>query len=128
MKIRILTICLIIFSLFGYLEWGEGSHQFIFQMEGEVLGKIVTDITSILHPLIILPLIGQLLLLYSLVKPNAKSWILYLGVGGIGLLYTMILIVGILSANFKIIISALPFLITAFILVYVKIKAAKSNL
>ena len=126
MKIRILTVCLIIFSLLGYLEWGEGSHQFIYQIEGEVLGKIFTDITSVLHPFVILPLIGQMLLLYTVIRPKSKSWILYTGIGGIALLYSFMLFVGFLTGNPKIIISTLPYLITAIVLIVLKFKRSKT--
>lgn len=121
MKIRILTICLILFSLFGYLEWAGDNHSFLYQIEGEVLSKIFTDISSMLHPFVLIPLAGQLLLASTLFQKKPKKLLLYLGIGGLSVLFLMILFIGIIGPNYKMIISTLPFLITSIItILYVR--------
>lgn len=107
------NLLLIIFSLFGYLEWGQGQHSFLFQAEAELFAKLPTNPTEAIHPFTILPLLGQILLLITLFQKTPSKVLTYLGIGGIGLLLGMLLFVGILSGNWKIIGSTLPFLGTA---------------
>ncbi|MEM9545863.1 MAG: hypothetical protein AAGA77_07815 [Bacteroidota bacterium] len=113
MNAKFLNVLLILFSLLGYLEWGEDQHQFLFQIEGELLTKMITDPASLLHPFVLLPLFGQLILFITLFQIQPKRWLTYVGIGGIGLLLLMMLFIGIIGSNFKIVLSTLPFLITA---------------
>ena len=113
MKAKILNLLLVLFSLFGYLEWGENQRQFLFQVEGEVLLKMFQDPATLFHPFVSLPLLGQILLVVTLFQKHPKKWLTYAGIGGIGILLTLMLFIGILNSNFKIILSTLPFLITA---------------
>lgn len=114
-KSKLLNILLIFTSLFGYLEWGGDNHSFLFQAEGEVLSKIFTDPASVLHPLTVLPMIGQMLLLITLFQKNPGKILTYAGLAGLGILLSFILLVGALSLNFKIMLSAVPFLVLAVI-------------
>jgi hypothetical protein len=50
----------------GYLEWGGDSHSYLFQAEVEVLSKLFVDPVSVLHPLTVLPLAAQVILLLTL--------------------------------------------------------------
>lgn len=124
MKTKILTICLIIFSLIGYLEWGGGNHQFLFQVEGEILAKAFSDFTSIIHPFVLLPFFGQILLIVTLFQKKPKKLLVYLAIGGIGILFLLMLFIGIISPNFIIILSTLPFLTTA-VLTIINFRKAK---
>ena len=115
LKSKLLNLLLIVTSLFGYLEWGGGHHSFLFQAEGEVLSKIFSDPGSVLHPLTVLPMIGQILLLITLFQKQPGKILTYTGIAGLGILLSFILLVGALSLNFKIMLSALPFLVLAVI-------------
>ena len=107
---QLLHVGLLLTSLIGYLEWGGDHAEFLAIMEWQVIQKAFKGPESVIHPLVILPFLGQVFLIYRSVKPNSPEWISYLGILFIGLLILMILVVGILAMNFKIIISALPFL------------------
>ena len=121
--IKFLTLGVIISSLFGYLEWGRGNHQFLFETEWLVLQKIGTDPLSVLHPFVVLPLIGQIILFVLLFMKNPpKKWIIA-GVTFIALLLGFIAIVGVLAFNYKIIISVIPFFVASGIL----LKSLKAN-
>jgi hypothetical protein len=111
MKSKIYNSLLILFSLIGYLEWGKTNHSFLYQVEIEMLSKLMTDPRSIIHPLTILPLIGQILLLATLFqkKPN-KTWT-YIGIGCIGLLLILMFLIGLISLNYKITLSTIPFIV-----------------
>jgi hypothetical protein len=115
LKSKLLNFLLILTSLFGFLEWGGGSHIFLFQAEGEVVSKLFTAPLSVLHPLTILPMIGQILLLITLFQKKPNKILTYTGLGGLGVLLAFIFFVGVLSMNAKIMLAALPFLVVAFI-------------
>jgi hypothetical protein len=110
MKNKILITSLLITSLIGYLEWGKDNHAFLWEAEMDVIQKIFSDPKSMIHPFILIPLLGQILLLISLFQKQPNPKLIYTSIGGIGLLLVFMLVVGILSGNVKIIVSTLPFL------------------
>lgn len=113
LKSKLLNLLLIITSLFGYLQWGEDNHSFLFQAEGLVLSKIFTDPLSVLQAFTVLPIIGQLLLLITLFQKQPSKILTYAGLTGLGILLSFIFLVVALGLNFKIMLSALPFLIAS---------------
>lgn len=117
MKHKILTLTAILSSLIGYLEWGIDSKMFLFQGEMEILSKLFTAPRSVLHPFTLLPLIGQLLLLITLLQRQPGKMLTYSGLACIGLLLAFMFVIGLISLNFKILLSTLPFLITAFLMI-----------
>lgn len=129
MKLKLFNLVLILTSLIGYLEWGKGQCSFLVQMEYEVFSKLVSDPLSVLHPLIILPFAGQLFLLFTLFQKKPGKIFSYLGLAGIGILIVLMFFIGIISLNYKIILSTLPFLVTAFLTIrhlrYLKRSAAQ---
>jgi len=70
MKIKFLNGLLILTSLVGYLEWAGNNHLFLFQAEADIIKKLITDPKSVMHPFILLPIIGQVLLLITLFKKH----------------------------------------------------------
>lgn len=117
MKAKILNAILIVSSLFGYLEWGTGNHMFLFQAEGEILTKMFTDPQSIIHPFTILPMLGQLLLFTTLLQRSVNRWLTYTGLAFIGILLALMFFIGVIDTNAKILLSTLPFMITAFLVI-----------
>lgn len=113
MKSKILNSLLIITSLFGYLEWSGSSRSFLFQAEGEIVSKLFTDPISTLHPFTILPLLGQVILLFTLFQKKPSKTMTYISIGGLGILLIFMFIIGLLSLNYKIIISTIPFLVVS---------------
>jgi hypothetical protein len=124
MKSKILNSLLIITSLLGYLEWSGNSHSFLFLAEGEVLSKLFTDPISTLNPFIILPLIGQLMLIVTLFQKMPSKTLSYLSIGSLGVLLAFMFVIGLMSLNYKIIISTIPFITVSVIVIryYRKIK------
>jgi hypothetical protein len=72
MKSKILNFLLILFSLFGYLEWSGKNHMFLFEAEIEILSKLFINPKSVIHPFIILPIISQFLLLFTFFSKNSQ--------------------------------------------------------
>jgi hypothetical protein len=124
MKSKIFNLLLIITSLLGYLEWSGNSHSFLFQVEAELLSKLFRDPTSILHPLTALPLIGQIILIVTLIQKSPNKTLTYISIGSLGLLLGFMFVIGLMSLNYKIVISTIPFIGISIITIrhYRKIK------
>jgi hypothetical protein len=114
MKRKLLIILLLLSSLLGFLEWGGNHHSFLFELEIKLFKNILTEPLALLHPLILLPLAAQIILIVLLFKKQEKI-LTYLSISGIGLLMMMILVAGMLSKNMKMVISTLPFVLVALI-------------
>lgn len=112
-KKQLLSAGLFISFFFGYLEWGNGNTAFVYEGFLEVISNAKRLESNFTHPLIVLPLIGQIIFLSGTFKKTLKNqWF----VGALiltGLLFVMILLAGVLSMNSKIIISCLPYLLFA---------------
>lgn len=81
MKSRLLNLGLLLSSLVGYLEWGTDQKMFLIQGEFYVISKLFTDPTSVLYPLTLLPLAGQLILLYTLIQKQPNKIVTLIGIG-----------------------------------------------
>jgi len=117
MQIRFLSVMILVSSLCPYLSWGKTNYTFLFQAEWLVLNKFLSAPSAVMHPLIIVPLLSQLLILiFGIISP--KTTLVYLGIIGLYLLIAFILLAGFLSGNIWIVLSCTPFIIcsTLFIL------------
>lgn len=113
-KEKLLNLALVLSSLFGYMEWGGDNHSFLYQAEAEVFAKFFSEPSAILHPFVLLPFTGQLLLLLSFFQNKPSRLITFLSIGALGLLLGFMFIIGLISMKPMILLSSLPFLITAF--------------
>lgn len=119
---RFINICLFITSMFGYLEWGKDQHSFIFQTEAEIFSKLFSSPQSLLHPFILIPLFGQLLLLFTIISKKQSKAITITAIISISLLMLLLLFIGLLDLKYKILFSTFPFLITAIIAFRIYLK------
>ncbi len=110
MHAKTLNTLLLLASLIGYLEWSGNNHLFIFEAEREIILKLFTDTNSVIHPLIIIPMGGQILLVLTLFQKKANKIMTYLSIAMLGCLLYFMLFIGLMSFNYKIITSTLPFL------------------
>lgn len=127
MKAKILNALLVVTSLFGYLEWGKTNTMFLFEAEAEILTKLIHDPKSIIHPFTLLPLFGQTLLLITLFQKAPGKWLTFIGMAGIGVLLTFMFLIGLLGINVKILVSTLPFMITAWLVILHHRKGSKQQ-
>jgi hypothetical protein len=110
---RLVNIGLILSFLICYLEWGGGNSAFVAQVEYLVLiGK--PEAQNFAHPLIALPFIGQLLVLFALFQRTPSRRLTSIGIVLMGVLVLLLALIGILD-NAKIGLSTLPFLTLAVI-------------
>lgn len=130
MKYRLLNLGLIFSTLIGYLEWGTDSRMFLIEMEQEVLLKLFSDPSSVLHPLVLLPLFGQVLLAFTLFQKKPGKLITFIAIGCLATLFLVMFLVGCISLNFSILLSTLPFLLMAMLSIwyYRKEKSKKKAL
>lgn len=112
MKGKILNLLVILTSLIGFLQWGKGNSMFLFQAEAEVLSKLFVSPMDVIHPLIMLPLLGQILLILTLFQKEPNKFLTLSGVCALGLLLGLMLFIGLIDLNIKILASTIPFLIT----------------
>jgi hypothetical protein len=108
-------IGLLLSFLICYLEWGH-QRAFIFQMEYEFFVSTIT-LSSLLHPFILLPFIGQLLLLYPLFLKDPNPKLILTGMILLGLLAWFIFIISIISLNPEMIACSLPFTLTSILFI-----------
>lgn len=117
MKSKLLNLGILITSLLGYHEWGTDNQYFIFQMEWEVITKMLDDVTAGLHPLILLPMAGQILLLISLFQKEPGRLLTYLGTGMLCLILAFIFLIGLLNLDIKVIASFIPFIVMVMLMI-----------
>ncbi|HML57637.1 MAG TPA: hypothetical protein PKA85_04635 [Ferruginibacter sp.] len=123
MKAKWLNGLMIVLSLFGYMEWGGNNHAFLFETEGEMFSGLFQSPESMVHPFILVPLFGQIALLFTLFQHKPKKWITVAGIVGLASILWFVLLAGILSGNLLMVLSTLPFnLIAIYSIVHMKRK------
>lgn len=110
---RVISLFIILSSLFPYLRWGMGSNSaFLFEIEWQILSHINTDASAFLHPMVLIPITGQLvILIFGVIYP--KTRMVYLGILCLFILIGFVMFIGFFSQNFKIILSCIPFLLSS---------------
>jgi hypothetical protein len=124
MKAKVLNLFLFITSLLGYLEWSGDNHMFLITGEAEIIYKLFTNPTSAIHPFVLIPLLGQILLFFTLFQKMPSKTLTYISIIGIGLLLGFMFVIGIISLNLKILFSTIPFLTIAILTIrhFIKMK------
>lgn len=120
---RFINLGLLITFLFCYLEWPPNNSTFIFQGEYEIFTNTKNWVSNFTHPLILLGLIAQLILIYAFINPKANTKLNHLGVIILTPIVLLFFVVGLLSFNFKIMGSTLPFL--ALVVYYIVLTRRK---
>lgn len=111
MKGRLLTLLLLISSLIVYLIWGNDNCNYLWEMEITLFKKAIQAVKHLTHPLVLLPLFGQLLLIVSIFKKRAKRIIRFIGMFHLSVLILLIFSIGLFSGNAKISLLSLPFVV-----------------
>jgi len=114
MKMKRLALFFVFFSfLFCYMEWGKDQSAFVYEVVYLILFKQGDPQNSFTHPLILLPFVGELILLFLVFqKEPGKRWA-FIGMALPGILVLFLLFIGVISQNVKIVGSTVPFLLSA---------------
>lgn len=126
LKIKLLIVLVVVSSFFGFLEWGN-KHYFLIQIEIELILKATSNFKSVIHPFTIIPFLSQLLLIVSLFQVKPNRLLVSSSIAGLLLLIGFIFFIGIIVLNWKIILSALPFLIVSIITFITLLKNKKTD-
>ena len=113
----ILIIFLFLSTLFPYLEWGGQQNAFLFEIEYKVIDTIFNDPIKVLHPLILIPMIGQCLIFYFGLFTK-RNLMVYVGIILIGVLMTFIILGGLMSSKIAVILSCFPFILCSTSYIY----------
>ena len=125
MKGKILNVIALFSSFLGYLEWGTNKSMFLFHAEYDILSKLFIKPLDVIHPLTILPLLGQFFLFITIFQKPTQKISTLIGISGIGLLYIILLLIGLIDLNWKIFFSTIPFLFISFIIIKERNKLFK---
>jgi len=118
MQVRILSLIIFLSSLCPYLTWGGNNRGILGQMEYELLRNVFESPQTLLHPMIIVPLLGQLMVIIFGVV-HIKPKLVAIGIICLSMLIGFILFIGFFSANLATILSCLPFLISAVLFILI---------
>jgi cobalamin biosynthesis protein CobD/CbiB len=113
MNLKTCNALLVLTSLFGYLEWGGGNKMFLFEGEWQIIQKLFSNPAEVMHPFVLIPLAGQLLLIATLFQSEPDKRLTWVGMAAIAVLLLFMFLIGVLSLNFKILFSTVPFLVLA---------------
>ena len=92
---------------FGFLEWGgKRESMFIFHGKAEIISKSMLAPIEVKHPFTLIPFVGELILLYTLLQKEPRKWITDVGMGWLGML--TLLLIGMMSLQLRIIAFTLP--------------------
>lgn len=100
----------VIAFFFCYLEWGSGQSAFLYEAALQVFSQRESAGDNFSHPLVLLPFAGLIILLYQAFQPVPNRRWVYIGLALPAILVLFILLVGVLSANWKVMVSTMPFL------------------
>ncbi|MEZ4852862.1 hypothetical protein [Flavobacterium sp.] len=109
------------------MEWGKDNSTFTFQGEYELLKNMLNEPRSAIHPFSIIPLLGQIILFITLFQETPNRKLIYVGISCLGLLLVFMFFIGVISVNFKILISTLPFIVVAILIIINQRKAQNEN-
>jgi hypothetical protein len=124
---KLINIFLLLTFQIGYLHWGKDNSSFIFTSEAALLSKINTTPQALLHPFILIPLCGQLILLYTLFQKEPGRILTYTGLSCLSILMLFLFFIGIITPSIKIAGSAIPFIITGILAIHYNRKPAGSQ-
>lgn len=122
---RIFAALTLISTFLVYFEWGGGNQAFLWEMELDLFQKATEDIAALGHPLIILPLMAQILLIVIIALPNARRSLPIVAVSLFGILAFIVLLGGVGGSNYKIIGFSLPFVILSSLWLFGRKKLEK---
>jgi hypothetical protein len=117
-KRKLLNLCLLLSSLVGYLEWGTDNRSFLGAMEWHILTKTEGLTDGLTHPFVIIPLLGQLLLIITLFQKTPSKVLTIAGLVCLSLILMFIFFIGLTGMNIKIALSAVPFIISGIAVIY----------
>jgi len=110
---RLALFSVLVSFLFCYLEWGGGNSAFIYEAAYQILSLQGDVIGNFSHPAILIPFCGQLIFLYLLFSNSSSKRLAWIGWSMMAILVLLLLVIGLMGQNFRIVLSTLPFLLSS---------------
>lgn len=110
---RVINILIILTSWLGYLEWGDSQSAFLIEVEWLLLSGKSASASDFAHPIIFLPLTGQVLVLIALLQKIPSRRLTTIGLVLITILLLLVMVAGLISFNIRIFGSTLPFFVVS---------------
>ncbi|MFN0015663.1 MAG: hypothetical protein ACKVU2_14035 [Saprospiraceae bacterium] len=107
---RLAALSLFLSFFACYLEWPPDNSAFVAEMAYTIFAKKDDQTNTLLHPMILLPLLGLLLLLYSALRKEPNKRVIFISMALMGVLVLLLLAIGIMGGNTKMALSTVPFL------------------
>lgn len=82
-----------------------------------MLSKIFNDPFSVAHPFTVLPILGQIILVITLFQKPPSKTLIYISIGRLEILLLFMFIIGLMSFNYKIVLSVIPFIVVSILTV-----------
>lgn len=98
--------------LICYLEWPPNNSAFVFEMAYMLLAQKTSDASTMLHPMVLAPFVGWLLLVFSLFQKEPNKRLVYAGIAMMAILAVLLFAIGLMGKNVKITLFALPFILS----------------
>lgn len=117
-KSKLLNFCLLLSSLVGYLEWGKDNSAFLGEMEFHILSEIDGLTDGLTHPFVIIPMVGQLLLIVTLFQKTPSKVLTLTGLVCLSMIMVFIFFIGLMSMRLPIALSAVPFIVSGITVIY----------
>lgn len=125
---NLVFLFLLLSFLTCYLQWPIDHSSFVFQIEYEAFIKARENFMSLLHPLILIPLLGQILVIIILFQRNPSKIAILISLSCLSILVLLIFIVGCIGLNYKIVLSTIPCIaISLYILTNIKKYSTNIN-
>ncbi|MBN8653573.1 MAG: hypothetical protein J0L67_19240 [Cytophagales bacterium] len=97
----------------GYMEWGADNRTFLFQAAAALLISLPSDLEGLLNPFVIIPLAGMIMLVITFFQKSPSRKLSLIGLACLAVFMVFLFFIGLISMNFKIALSTIPFLACA---------------
>jgi len=122
---KLIVACIFISSFFGYLAWGGDNSAFIFEAEYQILFRQGDMANTFAHPMVLIPFLGQLLVLIALFQKKPDKRLVISGIALMSILFLLLFAIGFMGGDYKITLSTLPFI--GFSVWYIRSLYAKNQ-
>jgi len=89
--------------------------MFLFEAEALIFSKVLVNPEEVIHPLIVLPVVGQILLIITVFQKAPNRILTIIGIILLSLLLGLILVIGLIEMDWRIVGSVLPFFMLVFL-------------
>jgi hypothetical protein len=125
--IKFINAALLVSFSFLYLEWGKTQAHFMYEIAAIIFTKKAASFNTFTHPILVSILAGIIFILISLFSKKTGRVVNLIGVCLLGSFVLLLLLIGVLSQNAKIILSTLPYLCCSILFFHFRRKSLQKK-